>query len=214
MVKRERERSMEGLTDEERRALRGSKFAHLPLASSSSRSKPKPRLPHPGGPLTTNKAAALVKFLERKLQEPNGLVSIKPKLVERAVKNAKDIIKFMTYKPYIHDPTHDLIFLRRVFPFGLYGLDLMWAYQPVFTPRLSIYWDVVVFVGRIVRNVDSFGDYENTLEDGGEKIESKKHKKKKKKKKKKKDKGKKKKRFSSKDIADAVVKRPKKKLKL
>ncbi|GMP76635.1 hypothetical protein CsSME_00033229 [Camellia sinensis var. sinensis] len=157
---------MEGLTDEERRALRGSKFAHLPLASSSSRSKPKPRLPHPGGPLTTNKATALVKFLERKLQEPNGLVSIKPKLVERAVKNAKDIVN-------ASGASHS---------------------------------------GRIVRHVDSFGDYENTLEDGGEKIESKKHKKKKKKKKKK-DKGKKKKK-SSKDIADAVVKRPKKKLKL
>ncbi|CAL5346998.1 unnamed protein product [Camellia sinensis] len=171
---RERERSMEGLTDEERRALRGSKFAHLPLASSSSRSKPKPRLPHPGGPLTTNKATALVKFLERKLQEPNGLVSIKPKLVERAVKNAKDIVN----------------------------------------------------ARRIVRHVDSFGDYEvvyfcvpviifgkaSINRYGGEKIESKKHKKKKKKKKKK-DKGKKKKK-SSKDIADAVVKRPKKKLKL
>ncbi|CAL5357711.1 unnamed protein product [Camellia sinensis] len=49
--------------------------------------------------------------------------------------------------------------------------------------------------------------------DGGEKIESKKHKKKKKKKKKE-DKGQKNKRFSSKDIADAIVKRPKKKLKL
>ncbi|CAL5436942.1 unnamed protein product [Camellia sinensis] len=54
----------------------------------------------------------------------------------------------------------------------------------------------------------------DSLEDGGEKIESKKHKKKKKKKKKKKDKGQKNKRFSSKDTADAVVKRPKKKLKL
>ncbi|CAL5415701.1 unnamed protein product [Camellia sinensis] len=161
-------------------------------------------LPHPGGPLTTNKAAALVKFLERKLQEPNGLASIKPKLVERAVKNAKDIIKFMTYKPYIHDPTHDLIFLRRVFPVGLYE----WAYRPVFTPRLSIYWEVVYFcVPVIIFGKASINRY------GGEKIESKKHKKKKKKKKK--DKGKKKKkRFSSKDIADAVVKRPKKKLKL
>ncbi|CAL5413188.1 unnamed protein product [Camellia sinensis] len=134
-------------------------------------------LPHPGGPLTTNKAAALVKFLERKLQEPNGLASIKPKLVERAVKNAKDIIKFMTYKPYIHDPTHDLIFLRRVFPVGLYGLDL---------------------VGRIVRHVDSFGDYEvvyfcvPVIIFGKASIN----------------------RCSSKDIADAVVKRPKKKLKL
>lgn len=44
---------------------------------------------HPGGPLTTNKAAALAKFLERKLQDPNGLGSINPQLVERAVQNAK-----------------------------------------------------------------------------------------------------------------------------
>ncbi|CAL5415661.1 unnamed protein product [Camellia sinensis] len=156
---------MEGLTDEERRALRGSKFAPLPPSASSpsrSKPKPKPRLPHPGGPLTTNKAAALAKFLERKLQEPNGLASIKPELVELAVKNAKDTC----------GASHS---------------------------------------GRIVRHVDSFGDSEDSLEDGGEKIESKKHKKKKKKKKK--DKGKNK-RFSSKDTADAVVKRPKKKLKL
>ncbi|GMP45029.1 hypothetical protein CsSME_00013713 [Camellia sinensis var. sinensis] len=63
MVKRDR-----GLTDEERRALRGCKFAPLPpFVSFPSRSKPKPRLPHPDGPLTTNKAAALAKFLERKL---------------------------------------------------------------------------------------------------------------------------------------------------
>ncbi|KAL7211245.1 hypothetical protein ACSBR2_014179 [Camellia fascicularis] len=124
---------MEGLTDEERRALRGSKFAPLPpSASSPSRSKPKPRLPHLDGPLTTNKAAALVKFLERKLQEPNGLASIKPELVELAVKNAQDTVNA---SGALHS-------------------------------------------GRIVRHVDSFGDYEDSLEDGGEKIESKKHKKK------------------------------------
>ncbi|XAR57107.1 hypothetical protein NMG60_11025134 [Bertholletia excelsa] len=81
---------MEELTEEERRALRGSKFAPLPSASPPSRSKP--RLAHPGGPLTTNKAAALAKFLERKLQEPSGLASIKPELLERAVKNAKDTV--------------------------------------------------------------------------------------------------------------------------
>ncbi|CAL5346453.1 unnamed protein product [Camellia sinensis] len=141
---------MEGLTDEERRALRGSKFAPLPpSASSPSRSKPKPRLTHPSGPLTINKATALAKFLERKLQDPNGLSSIKPELVELAVKNAKDTvnaIKFMTYKPYIHDPTQDLIFLRRVFPVGLYGSNLRGASHS----------------GRIVRYVDSFGDYESS----------------------------------------------------
>ncbi|KAL7260006.1 hypothetical protein ACSBR1_005797 [Camellia fascicularis] len=139
---------MEGLTDEERKALRGSKFAHLPpSASSPSRSKPKPRLPQTGGPLTTDKAAALAKFLERKLQEPNGLASIKPVLVELAIKNAKDTVNAS----------------------GLTG--------PVFTPRLSIYWDVVVFVGGVL---DLFPSYH----------------------------------LSSKDTTDAVVKRPKKKLKL
>ncbi|CAL5410303.1 unnamed protein product [Camellia sinensis] len=150
---------MEGFTDEERRALRGSKFASLPpSASFPSRSKPKPRLPHPGGPLTTNKAAALVKFLERKLQAANGLASIKPEPVELAVKNAKDTV-------------------NAIFPVGLYGSNFR-------------------------------GD---SLEDGGEKIESKKHKKKNLKKK---DKGKNKKQKSSKDTVDVVVKRPKKKLKL
>ncbi|KAG5559929.1 hypothetical protein RHGRI_003276 [Rhododendron griersonianum] len=78
---------MEGLTEEERRALRVSKFAPLPSAPAPSR--PNPRLAHPGGPLTTNKAAALAKFLERKLQDPNGLDSLKPELLELAVKNAK-----------------------------------------------------------------------------------------------------------------------------
>ena len=50
------------------------------------------RQAHPGGPLKTNKAAALAKFLKRKLQEPNGLASVDPKLVELAVKNAKDAV--------------------------------------------------------------------------------------------------------------------------
>ena len=50
------------------------------------------RLAHPGGPLTTNKAVALAKFLERKLQDPNGLASINPDLLELAVKNAKDTV--------------------------------------------------------------------------------------------------------------------------
>lgn len=50
------------------------------------------RFAHPGGPLKTNKAAALAKFLERKLQEPGGLTSINPDLLELAVKNAKDTV--------------------------------------------------------------------------------------------------------------------------
>ncbi|XP_047069764.1 uncharacterized protein LOC124677859 isoform X2 [Lolium rigidum] len=48
---------------------------------------------HPGGPLTTNKAAALAKFLERKLQQPDGLESLNPDLINLAVKNAKETIK-------------------------------------------------------------------------------------------------------------------------
>lgn len=51
------------------------------------------RLAHPGGPMKTNKAAALAKFLERKLQEPNGLASVNPKLVELAVRNAKQTVQ-------------------------------------------------------------------------------------------------------------------------
>ncbi|KAL7228794.1 hypothetical protein ACSBR2_007481 [Camellia fascicularis] len=92
------------------------------------------RLPHPSGPLTTNKAATSAKFLERKLQKPNGLASIKPELVELAVKNAKDT---------------------------------------------TINASGASHLGRIVRHVDSFGDYK-----------------------------------SSKGTANAVVKWPKKKLKL
>ncbi|XP_059280623.1 uncharacterized protein LOC132034328 [Lycium ferocissimum] len=78
---------MEQLSEDEKKALRGSKFAPLP---SSSRSQP--RLAHPGGPMKTNKAAALAKFLERKLQDPNGLSSLDPRLIELAVNNAKDTI--------------------------------------------------------------------------------------------------------------------------
>ncbi|KAJ8429799.1 hypothetical protein Cgig2_015631 [Carnegiea gigantea] len=47
---------------------------------------------HPGGPVATNKAVALAKFLERKLLEPGGLDSIKPELIELAVKNAKETV--------------------------------------------------------------------------------------------------------------------------
>ncbi|KAJ0093659.1 hypothetical protein Patl1_25106 [Pistacia atlantica] len=84
-------KEMEELSEEERRALRGSKFAPLPSLPSSSSSS-QPRLAHPGGPLTTNKAAALAKFLERKLKDPCGLSSINPDLLELAVKNAQDTV--------------------------------------------------------------------------------------------------------------------------
>uniref|UniRef100_A0A0E0EFY2 Uncharacterized protein n=1 Tax=Oryza meridionalis TaxID=40149 RepID=A0A0E0EFY2_9ORYZ len=85
------------LTDEERRALRGSKFAPLPAPTAPSR--PQPRMAHPGGPLTTNKAAALAKFLERKLQQPDGLESLNPDLVKLAVRNAKETIKASKGEP-------------------------------------------------------------------------------------------------------------------
>ncbi|XP_010546928.1 PREDICTED: uncharacterized protein LOC104818851 [Tarenaya hassleriana] len=87
-------REVEELSEDERRALRGSKFAPLPSisSSSSSSSRSQPRLAHPGGPLKTNKAAALAKFLERKLQDPNGLASINPDLVELAVRNARETV--------------------------------------------------------------------------------------------------------------------------
>ncbi|KAJ6430572.1 hypothetical protein OIU84_021883 [Salix udensis] len=83
---------MEGLSEDERKALRGSKFAPLPPPPPSSSRSQQPRLAHPGGPLRTNKAAALAKFLERKLQDPNGLASIDPDILELAVKNAKDTV--------------------------------------------------------------------------------------------------------------------------
>eukprot|EP01018_Ginkgo_biloba_P017820 Gb_30255 [translate_table: standard] len=80
---------LEALTDEDRRALRGSRFASLPPIQSEPN---KPRLAHPGGPVATNKAVALAKFLQRKLQEPGGAASLDPDLVERAVQNAKSTL--------------------------------------------------------------------------------------------------------------------------
>ncbi|KAK8960080.1 hypothetical protein KSP40_PGU010801 [Platanthera guangdongensis] len=76
------------LGEDERRALRGSKFAPLSVLPS----RILPRLAHPNGPMATNKAAALAKFLERKLQQPGGLNSIDPNLLELAVKNAKETV--------------------------------------------------------------------------------------------------------------------------
>nr|XP_018675875.1 PREDICTED: uncharacterized protein LOC103970492 isoform X1 [Musa acuminata subsp. malaccensis] len=87
----EAEETLQSLAEDERHALRASKFAPLPLPPSSS-SRSQPRLAHPSGPMTTNKAAALAKFLERKLQHPDGLNSLDPNLVELAVKNAKETV--------------------------------------------------------------------------------------------------------------------------
>ncbi|XP_021727751.1 uncharacterized protein LOC110694881 isoform X2 [Chenopodium quinoa] len=85
-------KEIQRLSEDERKALRRSKFAPLPPKPSSSSSSSLPRLAHPGGPVTTNKAAALAKFLERKLQEPGGLDTLKPELIELAVKNAKETV--------------------------------------------------------------------------------------------------------------------------
>jgi len=81
---------LEELTEEERRALRISRFHAEQLhPSSSTAARPPARLAHPGGALATNKAAALAKFLQRKLNEPGGAATLDPDLVERAVENAK-----------------------------------------------------------------------------------------------------------------------------
>ncbi|KAF2537306.1 hypothetical protein F2Q68_00022433 [Brassica cretica] len=67
------------------------------------------RLAHPGGPLKTNKAAALAKFLERKLQDPNGS-SIDPDLIELAVKNARATVTSSEY--YIKTRLFDEVCLK------------------------------------------------------------------------------------------------------
>ncbi|KAK4283535.1 hypothetical protein QN277_000476 [Acacia crassicarpa] len=90
-------KEIETLSEDERRALRGSKFA--PLSSLPRTSKSQPRLAHPGGPVTTNKAVALAKFLERKLKEPDGLASINPDILELAVNNAKQTVLGSTSNP-------------------------------------------------------------------------------------------------------------------
>ncbi|KAL4202664.1 hypothetical protein AMTRI_Chr02g264770 [Amborella trichopoda] len=82
---------LESLTEAERRALRSSRFSAPPLPPPPQQCQP--RLAHPGGPVATNKAAALAKFLERKLQDPGGLDSINPHILEVAVKNAKDTLR-------------------------------------------------------------------------------------------------------------------------
>eukprot|EP00246_Nothoceros_aenigmaticus_P001114 TRINITY_DN11470_c0_g1_i1.p1 TRINITY_DN11470_c0_g1~~TRINITY_DN11470_c0_g1_i1.p1 ORF type:complete len:167 (-),score=28.87 TRINITY_DN11470_c0_g1_i1:23-523(-) len=82
---------LDSLTEQERRALRGSRFSSVQPSSSPSEQKRK-RLAHPGGPVATNKAAALAKFLQRKLDQPGGLDSLDPALVERAVLSAKSVV--------------------------------------------------------------------------------------------------------------------------
>lgn len=79
---------LDNLSEDERRALRGSRFAPLSTRVSNE-VKVGARIPHPGGPVATNKAAALAKFLQRKLEKSSGTASLDPVLVEAAVNNAK-----------------------------------------------------------------------------------------------------------------------------
>ncbi|CAL5433893.1 unnamed protein product [Camellia sinensis] len=113
---------------------------------------PNPVLSQPGGPLTTNKAAAL------------------PELVELAVKNAKDTVN-------ASGASH---------------------------------------LGRIVQRVDSFGDFEILWKMEVKKLSQRNTRRRRRRRRRKRRirKKTKNKRFSSKDTADAVVKRPKKKLKI
>ncbi|CAI5458978.1 unnamed protein product [Closterium sp. Yama58-4] len=90
---------VEQLTDDERRALRASRFsvARLPSPprSSHSAAAATARQAHPGGPLATNKAAALSRFLQRRLAasaeggEGGERGALDPRLVEVAVRNAQ-----------------------------------------------------------------------------------------------------------------------------
>ncbi|KAH7513332.1 hypothetical protein FEM48_Zijuj12G0188900 [Ziziphus jujuba var. spinosa] len=103
---RERERERDEGRGVERRRKEGFERQQIRTPSLSTLifsfpTQKKPiRLAHPGGPLTTNKAAALAKFLERKLQEPNGLASLNPDLIELAVNNAKNTVFSSISSPF------------------------------------------------------------------------------------------------------------------
>ncbi|KAJ6904220.1 hypothetical protein NC651_021377 [Populus alba x Populus x berolinensis] len=186
---------MEGLSEDERKALRGSKFAPLPPPSFRSQ---QPRLAHPGGPLRTNKAAALAKFLERKLQDPNGLASIDPDILELAVKNAKDT----EYLVVLNSGGH--VVEWRSFPcYYLIRRVRMFALEIQFSGGTSK-------SGTIIHHVTDFGNSEASFEE--DKVEKSSPKKRKGKNKKK---GKKKKKQKIVDDSEcANLKKRKKKLKL
>eukprot|EP00271_Cylindrocystis_brebissonii_P019461 TRINITY_DN591_c0_g2_i1.p1 TRINITY_DN591_c0_g2~~TRINITY_DN591_c0_g2_i1.p1 ORF type:complete len:185 (+),score=42.83 TRINITY_DN591_c0_g2_i1:351-905(+) len=82
---------LDQLSEDERRALRASRFANSDHNEGQRMAEPvRPkRLAHPGGPLATNKAAALARFLERKMASEESLSNLQPELVERAIKNAQ-----------------------------------------------------------------------------------------------------------------------------
>eukprot|EP00249_Psilotum_nudum_P021290 c28052_g2_i2 orf=327-782(+) len=87
----------DSLTEEERRALRASRFAPLPPPPLRNNVKACPRIAHPGGPVATNKAAALAKFLQRKNEKPSIGSSLDPALVEAAVRNANASLQAGTF---------------------------------------------------------------------------------------------------------------------
>ncbi|KAJ6351774.1 hypothetical protein OIU78_007633 [Salix suchowensis] len=176
---------MERLSEDERKALRGSKFAPLPPPPSSSRSQ-QPRLAHPGGPLRTNKAAALAKFLERKLQDPNGLASIDPEKRKKML---------------------GILLLMGQMYFSLWFLQIrtvvMFALEIQFSGGTSK-------SGTIIHHVTDFGDSEESFEEDRVKQSSLKKRKGKNKKKGKKNK----KQKIADDSECAKLKKRKKKLKL
>lgn len=60
----------------------------------------------------------MAKFLERKMQDPNGLASMDPKLVELAVKNAKDTLATGNDNAQLH-PFYCFTKMYRYFGFRL-----------------------------------------------------------------------------------------------
>ncbi|KAG7018625.1 hypothetical protein SDJN02_20495 [Cucurbita argyrosperma subsp. argyrosperma] len=207
---------MEDLSEEERRALRGSKFAPLPSQPTSSRSHP--RLAHPGGPLKTNKAAALAKFLDRKLhQDPNGLSNINPQILELAVRNAKASVLSSSYSP---PPLFLVSVFLLVVARKVAFVEIMKNIDHKFTTTTNqlSFSSLYSGSGTNIRHVDTFDDPEASFDDGeAMNSEPKKQKNKNKKNKKNKNKKTKKNKRQKKIVEDSgcgVGKRPKKKLKL
>lgn len=58
--------------------------------------------------MKTNKAAALAKFLDRKLQDTSGLSSLDPRLIELAVKNAKHTLQSSIIIFFFHHSIYSL----------------------------------------------------------------------------------------------------------
>lgn len=126
------------------------------------------RLAHPGGPLKTNKAAALAKFLHRKLnQDPNALSSINPQILDLAVRNAKASVHSSSY---FLPPFCISIFLCWDRECVGYGIELTSLIKSkfgmfVFLLYLSLYIYMMMMMmflsgGTNIRHVDTFDDPE------------------------------------------------------